>query len=97
MNKVELVATVCERLAAKEVKASKKEMTTYVGEILDTIVDTVVAGEDVKLTGFGNFTRAERGAREGRNPATGEALTIPATKAPKFKASAAFKEAVKAQ
>jgi len=52
-------------------------------------------GEDVKITGFGNFLVRERDARVGRNPQNGEEIEIPATKAPAFKAGKQLKEAVK--
>lgn len=95
MNKTEMVSKVVERLAESDVKVTKKAMTTYVEAMLDVIVDTVAAGEPVKLTGFGNFEVVERAEREGRNPATGEAIHIAASKAPKFRASSNFKGIVK--
>lgn len=95
MNKTEMVSKVVERLAESDVKVTKKAMATYVDAMLDVIVDSVAAGEPVKLTGFGNFEVTERAEREGRNPATGEAIHIAATKAPKFRASSAFKASVK--
>ena len=82
MNKTEMVSKVVERLAESDVKVTKKAMATYVDAMLDVIVDSVAAGEPVKLTGFGNFEVTERAEREGRNPATGEAIHIAATKAP---------------
>lgn len=97
MNKVEMISAVVEKLAESEVKVTKKAMTEYVDAIFNTITDMVATGEDVKITGFGTFTVTERAEREGRNPATGETITIPATKAPKFKASSVFKAAVKGE
>ena len=61
---------------------------------LEIIKNTVAAGEDVKLHMFGNFERAERAERNGRNPTTGEDLVIPACFAPRFRASKDFKHAV---
>ena len=59
------------------------------------IVSAVAAGEKVQLVGFGTFEAKKRGARVGRNPATKEAIEIPASTAPVFKAGKAFKDAVK--
>lgn len=95
MNKTEMVSKVVERLAESDVKVTKKAMATYVDAVIDTIVDTVASGEPVKLTGFGSFETVERNEREGRNPATGETIHIAASKAPKFRASSAFKAVVK--
>ena len=63
--------------------------------IFDEIGQSLVNGEEVKITGFGTFTVAKRAARTGRNPATGKTIKIAATKAPKFKAGALLKKAVK--
>lgn len=95
MNKTDLVSAVVTRLAENDVKVTKKSMATYVDAVIDTIVDTVAAGEPVKITGFGSFETVERNEREGRNPATGETIHIAASKAPKFRASSAFKAVVK--
>lgn len=95
MNKVEMIKVVCEKLSDSGVKVTQKDMGTYVDAIIDTIVDTVASGEAVKLSGFGSFEITERAAREGRNPATGEAIHIEASKSPKFRAASAFKAAVK--
>ena len=70
-----------------------------VAEILDAaqkvLTDALVAGEKVSFVGFGSFETTERAARVGRNPQTGEEISIPASKLPKFKAGKAFKEAIK--
>lgn len=95
MNKVEMIAKVVEKLADSEVKVTKKAMTEYVDVMFDTIAESMVAGEDVKIAGFGTFTVVERAERDGRNPQTGESIKIAATKAPKFKASSTLKAAVK--
>ena len=69
-----------------------------VAEILDAaqkvLTDALVAGEKVSFVGFGSFETTERAARVGRNPQTGEEISIPASKLPKFKAGKAFKEAI---
>jgi len=95
MNKVEMISTVVEKLIENDVKVTKKAMATYADVIFDTIAETIASGEDVKIAGFGTFTTTERSEREGRNPATGESMVIPATKVPKFKASSALKTMVK--
>jgi DNA-binding protein HU-beta len=60
------------------------------------VSEAIVAGDKVQLVGFGTFYVADRAAREGRNPATGEPMHIDASKAPKFKAGKALKTAVNA-
>lgn len=66
-----------------------------VAATLDAVKDTVVSGEKVSILGFGSFQAKDRKARTGRNPKTGEELQIPATRAPTFTPSKAFKDAVK--
>lgn len=95
MNKQDVVSKVVEVLAEKDVKVTKKVMSEYVDTIFNVIADSVAAGDTVSVSGFGKFEVAERGPREGRNPATGEALHIEASKAPKFRASSTFKNLVK--
>ncbi len=73
-------------------KDAEKALTTFTNIVADTLVD----GDKVSITGFGTFEVTERAERQGRNPATGEAITIAASKSPKFKAGKALKEAVKA-
>lgn len=97
MNKTELIAKVVETLKDADVKVTKKEMTTYVDTVFDTIKDEMVAGNDVNVAGFGKFTIVERDSRMGRNPQTGEQIEIAASKAPKFKASSTLKAAVKGE
>ena len=95
MNKQDVVSKVVEVLAEKDIKVTKKSMSEYVDTILGVITDSVASGEPVKIAGFGSFEVAERSAREGRNPATGEAIHIEASKSPKFRASSTFKALVK--
>ena len=92
MNKVELIAKIAENETVKTKKAAGEMLDV----VVDAIVDTLAKGEEVKISGFGTFSVAERAAREGRNPSTGEAIQIPASKAPKFKAAKALKDAVNA-
>lgn len=95
MNKTDVVSKVVEVLANDGVKVTKKDMGVYVDTIFNVIADSVAAGDTVSVSGFGKFEVAERGPREGRNPATGEAIHIEASKSPKFKASSTFKNLVK--
>lgn len=90
MNKTELVSTVVEATGL-----SKKEVVSVVEATLDAIESTLKEEGQVKIAGFGTFEVATRAARKGRNPSTGEEIDIPETKAPKFKAAKALKDAVK--
>lgn len=91
MNKFELISVVAEKL-----DMSKKDATKVLDCCLDTITDTLKAGDKVQLVGFGSFDVRERAAREGRNPQKPEeTIKIPATKVPVFKAGRILKDAVK--
>ena len=92
MNKTELVAKTQENI---DIEVSKKDLTTIIDGIIKTIQDAVISGDKVQLVGFGTFETVERAARKARNPQTGEKMTVPAYKAPKFKASKTLKNAVK--
>ena len=89
MNKTELAAAVAEKTGL-----SKKDAERVVAATLETITQTLQKGEKVQLSGFGIFETKEREARVGRNPRTKEAIQIPATKTPAFKASKTLKDAV---
>jgi DNA-binding protein HU-beta len=89
MNKGDLVSEV-----AKVLK-SKKDAQAAVDVVLSSITQALEKGESVSLIGFGTFKVAERKARKGRNPQTGEEIYIAASKVPKFVAGKALKEAVK--
>ena len=91
MNKTELIAAIAERteLSKKDAEAALKAFT-------ETVAEELVKGGKVQLVGFGTFEVVERAAREGRNPQTGKAMKIKASKAPKFKAGKALKDAVNA-
>lgn len=91
MNKTELVAAVAEKA-----ELSKKDAEAAVKAFTDTIADALKDGDKVQIVGFGTFEVSERAAREGRNPHTGEAMKIAASKAPRFKAGKALKDAVNA-
>ena len=74
---------------------SKKDAGAAVDSVIKSIEDALRSGEDVTFTGFGKFHVASRGAREGRNPRTGETMTIAASKVPRFTAGSGLKKAVK--
>lgn len=90
MNKTELVAAV-----ATKADLSKKDAEAAVKAVLDAVTEALADGEKVALVGFGTFEVKERAARTGKNPRTGEAIEIPASKVPSFKAGATLKNAVK--
>ena len=89
MNKVELAAAI-----ASETGLSRKDSEAAVKAFIDVVAKELEKGEKVQLVGFGTFEVAERAAREGRNPATGESMQIEASRAPKFKAGKALKDAI---
>ncbi len=89
MNKVELSAAI-----ANETGLSKKDSEAVVKAFVDVVTEELKKGGKVQLVGFGTFEVSERAAREGRNPQTGKTMKIKASKAPKFKAGKALKEAV---
>ena len=89
MNKTELVAAM-----AEQAELSKKDSEKALKAFIDVVSDELKKGEKIQLVGFGTFEVIERAAREGRNPLTGEKMKIKASKAPKFKAGKALKDAV---
>ena len=74
---------------------SKGDATKAVDAFLDSITDTLASGGEVNFTGFGKFSTAERGARQGVNPQTGERIQIAASTVPRFSAGSSLKKAVK--
>ena len=90
MNKMELVAAV-----AAKANLSKKDAEAAVSATIDAVKDALKAGDKVALVGFGTFEVRERAARMGKNPQTGAAIEIAASKVPAFKAGKALKDAVK--
>ncbi|MEY8351355.1 HU family DNA-binding protein [Bacillus cereus] len=90
MNKTELIKNV-----AQTAEISQKEATVVVQSVVESITNTLAAGEKVQLIGFGTFEVRERAARTGRNPQTCEEMQIAASKVPAFKAGKELKEAVK--
>ncbi len=90
MNKTEYVDAVAEAAGITKAEAAK-----VVAASLEVITKALKKGNSVQLTGFGTFEVSKRAARTGRNPATGKEIKIAASKAPKFKAGKALKDAVK--
>ena len=74
---------------------SKKAAADAVEAVLDGITDTLKGGGEISFTGFGKFSVAERGPRQGVNPRTGERITIAGGRVPKFSAGAGLKKTVK--
>ena len=91
MNKTEFIAAVAEKA-----EISKKDSEKALKAFVDVVAEQLKAGDKVQLVGFGTFEVSERAAREGRNPLTGEKITIAASKNPKFKAGKALKDMVNA-
>jgi len=89
VNKAELI-----ELVGNKTNLSKADAAEAVEAVFKGIQDTLQKGDSVTLVGFGTFSVSERAARTGRNPRTGEAITIPASKSPKFKAGKALKDAL---
>ena len=89
MNKNDLVAAVAESTGL-----SKSDATKAVDAVFESITESLKKMQEVRLVGFGTFSVAKRKASEGRNPRTGEKMTIPASKRPKFSAGKGLKEAV---
>ena len=89
MNKTELIAAMAETSGL-----SKKDCESALTTFIAATENALKAGDKVQLVGFGSFEVKERAARTGKNPATGETIEIPASKAPAFKVGKAFKDAI---
>ena len=89
MNKTELIAAMAEKT-----ELTKKDAERALKAFVDVVTDELKQGEKVQLVGFGTFEVSERPERKGINPKTKATITIPASKAPKFKAGKALKETV---
>jgi len=89
VNKNDLVANVAEASGLSKADAAKAVESTF-----EAVTSELSGGGEVRLVGFGTFSVAQRRASTGRNPRTGEAIQIPASKQPKFKAGKALKDAV---
>ena len=90
MNKQELIESIADKSHTTR-SDSKKMLDAF----LETVTETLARGDSVQLVGFGSFKTNERKARSGRNPRTGESVTIPAKRVPSFTAGNTLKEAVK--
>ena len=90
MNKNDLIANVAEAAGL-----SKADAGSAVDAVLSAITDGLAGGGEIRLVGFGTFSVANRAATTGRNPRTGEAIQIPASKQPKFKAGKGLKDRVR--
>jgi DNA-binding protein HU-beta len=89
MNKSELIDAV-----ASKSDFTKKDSATAVSAVIDSITEALIKGDKVQLVGFGTFEVRNRSARTGLNPQTKQAIKIPATKVPAFKAGKALKDVV---
>lgn len=89
MNKAELIEFV-----GNKTNLTKADATEAVETVFQGIQETLKNGDSVTLVGFGTFSVSDRASRTGRNPRTGEVITIPASKSPKFKAGKALKDAL---
>jgi len=92
MTKADIVESIFEKVGF-----SKKDVTEVVEFVFETIKDSLEKGDNVKVSGFGNFVIRQKRARRGRNPQTGEALTITERKVLTFKPSHILKDAVNAK
>ncbi|OGZ29702.1 MAG: DNA-binding protein HU [Candidatus Niyogibacteria bacterium RIFCSPHIGHO2_01_FULL_45_28] len=90
MNKMQMVDAVHEKMGG-----TKKSAEDLVDLVFNTITNELKNGGEVSITGFGVFAVKQRKEREARNPRTGEAVHVPAMKAPKFRAGKGLKEAVR--
>ena len=89
MNKTELVAAMAEKT-----NQTKKNAEESLNAFIEVVTETLKKGDKIQLVGFGTYETKERAERKGRNPQTGEEITIPASKMPTFKAGKALKDEV---
>ena len=89
MNKTELVAAMADAAGL-----SKKDAEKALKAFTDVVAEELKKDGKVQLVGFGTFEVSKRAAREGRHPQTGKTMSIPASKAPKFKAGKALKDSI---
>ncbi|MBL1434168.1 HU family DNA-binding protein [Candidatus Wolfebacteria bacterium] len=90
MNKADIISRVHETVGGTKADAERS-----VESVIETIITTLTAGDEVSIAGLGIFEAKMRAARTGRNPRTGESIQIPAMRVPKFRAAKALKDAVK--
>ena len=91
MNKSELIEAI-----AQETNISLKDASSIVATILDTMIETLSAGENIEIRGFGSFVIKEYESYQGRNPKTGEIINVPPKRLPFFKVGKELKERVNA-
>ena len=89
VNKNDLISKVADASGL-----SKTDSSNAVDAVIESIIGAMKSGDDVRLVGFGTFSVADRKASEGRNPRTGEKISIPASRQPKFKAGKGLKDAL---
>lgn len=98
MTQKDLIKAVATDVNSSEKYKDNKVTVGVVEDVIKSFTDVtknaLIKGDKIQIAGFGIFETAERAAREGRNPSTGEAMHIAASKCPKFKAAKAFKEAL---
>ena len=87
MNKAELVAIIAEKASL-----SKKDAESALNAFIETVKDAIKKNDKVRLVGFGTFESRKREARDGKNPQTGEKITISACNSPAFKPGKGFKD-----
>ncbi|HGJ5863724.1 HU family DNA-binding protein [Arsenophonus nasoniae] len=90
MNKTEIINQIAEKA-----DLTKKDSEKALNAFIETVTETLKAGDEVQIVGFGSFQVKQRAARDGRNPKTGVTLKISAANVPSFKAGKTLKEAVK--
>jgi DNA-binding protein HU-beta len=90
MNKADLANMIHAKIGG-----TKTQSEEVIQMVIDSIISTLKAGNEVSLAGLGIFSVKQRAARDARNPKTGETVKVPATKVPKFRAAKAFKDSVK--
>ena len=90
MNKQDIAGAVHQKLGGTKVQAED-----VVDTVIDAVVSTLKKGGEVSIAGLGIFSTKTRAARQARNPRTGEAISVPAMRVPKFRPAKALKEAVK--
>lgn len=88
-NKSDLIDAIAGRASL-----SKKDAEQVLDTVIDAVVQTLKKGDKLTISGFGTFSVSQRAARTGRNPQTGEAIQIPASKNPRFKPGKALKDAI---
>ena len=94
MNKNEFVSAVADSKALAKLDLSKAAVATIIDAVFATVEGALKKGDEVRLVGFGNFYVSKRAASKGRNPRTGEAISIKASKLPKFRAGKQLKDQV---